>query len=142
MSEPVDAQDPRKIRFLDLGVLARDDLPLACEVWLDGLVKAPWATREAMKVATQLVRYMLKPSAAGVSLNELETLCQLNPEEVRKTLNLMRAFGVVEHAQTTRTEVLATLSLSRLQQLHVLECRHQFRRLAPPAPAAPLHVAA
>jgi hypothetical protein len=142
-----DHHDQRKIRFGCIGDLNRVVLPIAYEVWLDDIFKSAWASREAMKLAYQLVRYMQRPSQVGVSLNELETVCQLNAEEVRKTLNVLRTFGVLESAQTTKTEVTATLILSRLQQLRVVEIACRMDKLglrvdAPSTAVAPLQARA
>jgi hypothetical protein len=43
-------QDQRRVRFASVDGIAREDLPLAYEVWLDEFIRAPWMTREAMKL--------------------------------------------------------------------------------------------
>jgi hypothetical protein len=121
--------DPRKVRFAAIEGIDRADLPLAYEIWLDDVFKSPWATREAMKLAQQMVRYMLKPNPQMISMNEIETLCQITPEDTRKTLALMRSFGTIDSFQVSRFDIQAHLHLSLLQRLRVLETRQRLEHL-------------
>ncbi len=87
----------RRARFSSIDGLERDDLPLAFEVWVEDHFAAPWATRESMKLAQHFgVRYMASSSTYNLSLGELESIVQLNPEEARKTLAVMQSFGAIE----------------------------------------------
>ena len=118
--------DLRKVRFAAIDGIERADLPLANEIWLDDLYRAPWASREAMKLGCQLVRYMVRPDPALLSLGQFETVCQLTPEEARKTMQLMKVFGVVESFACERADIRVSLTLSLLQRLRVLETKHRF----------------
>jgi hypothetical protein len=127
---PNNELDPRKIRFASIEGIERSDLPLANEIWLQDVMSAPWSTREAMKLAQHMVRYMGDAKRTSVGLTEIETLCQLGPEETRKTLGLLRTFGAIDSFQTTRTEIAAQLHLSLLQRLRVLETRTKLETLS------------
>ncbi len=122
--------DLRKVRFQSIEGIAREDLPLAYEIWLDELYRAPWGNREIMKLAAYLVRYMQKPLLTPLTTGDVETVCQLNAEEARKLLAAMRGFGVIENFVYDRKEVAIELNLTFLQRLRVLEVKHRFGHLA------------
>ncbi len=122
--------DKRRLRFSSIVGIERSDLPLACEVWLEEVVKAPWSTREAMKLAVHFVRYMTNPDPATLGLREIEGQCGLGPDEVRKTLSLMKNYGAVDDFMCTRDDVKAALNLSLLQRCRVLELKHRHAELA------------
>ncbi len=116
----------RKVRFAMIDGIERADLPLANEIWLADLYAAPWAPREAMKLGCHLVRYMVRPDAALLSFSQFETVCQLTPEEARKTMQLMKVFGVVQDYVCDRTDIRVTLHISLMQRLRVLEAKQRF----------------
>ncbi len=118
--------DLRKVRFAAIDGLERADLPLANEIWLDDLYKAPWVSKEAMKLGCHLARYMVHPEPAMLSFSQFETVCQLSPEEARKTLQVMKVFGVVHEFTCERSDIRVTLHLSLLQRLRVLEAKQRF----------------
>jgi hypothetical protein len=132
--------DMRKVRFQSIEGIAREDLPLAYEIWLDELYKAPWGNRETMKLAAYLVRYMQKPHLTPLTPSDVETVCQLNAEEARKMLTAMRGFGVIENFVYDRKQVVIELNLTFLQRLRVLETKHRFGHLAMGA-GKPWHLA-
>ena len=121
--------DQRRLRFSDITSLERRDLPLACEIWLEDLYRAPWITREGMKLATYFVRYMSRPDANALSVREIETQCQLSAEDLRKTLVLMRSYNAVEGFVIDRNDIRVGLKLSYLQRLRTLETKHRFAEL-------------
>jgi hypothetical protein len=120
----------RKVRFQSIEGIDRADLPLAYEVWLEEVYKATWATRETMKLAAYLVRYMVKPEHVPMTPADIETTCQLNAEEARKMLTSMRGFGVIDSYVYDRKQILIELNLSFSQRLRVLEIKHRFGHLA------------
>jgi hypothetical protein len=124
--------DLRKIRFANLDGISRDDIPLANEIWVQDVFRAPWATQPMMKLAMLFVRYMNTP---GMSLNmgDLEITCQISADEVRKTLVVMRGFGAIDSFQTGKVELQVALNLSLLQRLAVLETRRRFTAVLPGA---------
>jgi hypothetical protein len=121
--------DQRRLRFSDIAGLYRSDLPLACEVWLEDIYRAPWISREAMKLAAYFVRYMGRPEASALTLREIENQCQLSADEVRKALVLMRNFGAVESFMIDRNDIRAGICLGHLQRLRVLEAKSRFSQL-------------
>ncbi len=121
-----DMHDSRKVRFGATDGIERADLPLANEIWLDDLYKSCWAPKEAMKLGCHLVRYMVKPDAAMLSFSQFETVCQLTPEEARKTMQIMKVFGVLQDYVCERSDIRVTLHLSLMQRLRVLEAKQRF----------------
>ena len=121
--------DQRRLRFSDIESLERADLPMASEIWLDDLFRAGWITREAMKLSAYFVRYMARPDANALSLREIESQCQLNADEVRKALVLMRTFGTVEAFLIDRNDIRVGLRLSFMQRLRTLEAKSRFSQL-------------
>ena len=121
--------DQRRLRFADITGLERRDLPLATEIWLDDLYKAVWVNRETMKLCAYFVRYMGRPEAGALTLREIENQCQLNADEVRKSLVLMRTFGLVEAFVIDRSDIRVALRLSITQRLRALEAKHRLKQL-------------
>lgn len=116
----------RRLRFSDILGIERSDLPFACDIWLDDIYRAPWATREVMKLSAYFVRYMSKPDANALGIREVESQIQMPPEELRKTLVLMRNFNAVEGFLIERNDIRVGLKLSHTQRLRVLEARSRF----------------
>jgi hypothetical protein len=123
----------RQVRFANIDGLTREDLPLACEVWLQDLYRAPWASKEMMKLGALFVRYMASPTGGAFSMGEIEIVCQIAPEEVRKTLAGMKGFGVIDSFTCAKAEAKAALNLSLLQRLQVLETKRRFAAVLPGA---------
>lgn len=123
--------DNRRARFSSIEGIERDDLPLAYEVWVEDHFAAPWATRETMKLAQHLVRYMASPKTYNMSLGELESLVQLNPEETRKTLAVMQSFGALDSFTLDRLAgVTVMINLTYHQRLRTLEAKRRFAAVA------------
>lgn len=118
--------DMRRVRFAAIDGLERADLPLANEIWLDDLYRSSWASKEAMKLGCHLVRYMVRPDAVMLSFSQFETVCQLSPDEARKTLQVMKVFGVIQDFTCERNDIRMQLHLSLLQRLRVLEAKQRF----------------
>jgi hypothetical protein len=121
--------DKRRVRFATIEGLRRSDLATAGEVWIDDVFKSAWVTREAMKLATHLVRYMAAPDPAELTVSALAGQLQLGPEEIKFALRLMQIYGSVEAFTFERDEVKVALHLSSLQRLRVLEVRCRLEEL-------------
>ena len=119
----------RRVRFASIEGLVRDDLALAGEVWLRDLMAAPWATREAMKLAVHLVRYMAAPDPQILNPASIEQHINLPQEGLRQALSTMQTYGAVEAFAIERVAVKAALNLTGLQRLQVLEARHRLESL-------------
>lgn len=131
--------DQRCVRFASIEGLARDDLPLAREIWLDELFYAPWVSRDAMKLAAHLVRYMGKPDVTQLSLREVERECQMVRDDVHRALTLMRTFSAIDSYSVEKDDLRLTINLSLMQRLRVLEARKRFvdaTDVEPPRPAS------
>jgi hypothetical protein len=129
LSRMTDQSDKRRIRFASIEGLMRADLGLAGEVWLEEVIRAPWASREVMKVAGALVRYMSLSNPPALGLRELESQQQLTREDVRKALVLMQSFQAVEAFVIDRDEIKVALRLGLLQRLRVLEAGRRLHEL-------------
>lgn len=121
--------EQRRVRFSSLGVLTREDLPLAVDVWLEDAVKSPWATKETMKIAGILTRYILEPEPSSLSLSSIEDMHHIPSEPARRALAMLSLFGLVSAYTTARGEVNAALRLSQLQMLRILEAKEALARL-------------
>ena len=121
--------DQRRLRFSDIMGIERSDLPFACDIWLEDIFRAPWMTREVMKLSAYFVRYMMKPDSNALTLRDVETQCQMPPEELRKALVLMRTFSAVEGFLIERNDIRVGLKLSHMQRLRTLEARSRFAAL-------------
>ncbi len=132
--------EKRLVRFGNLAQLDRSEIALACDIWLQDLVTAPWVTREAMKLAAHLTAYVRAANPAALYLREMETLLQLNREEINRAMGLMKLFGVLSEFVIEKDNVRASLNFSTLQSLRMLELR--VRHVSLVAQQAPLRPAA
>jgi hypothetical protein len=121
--------EQRRVRFDTLDYLGPDDLEFACEIWVDELTRAPWASREAMKLGAYLTRYILDPENTQITLSALEAFVQLTREDVRRSLALMQTFRAISAFTMERDGIVTAIRLSLLQQIRVLETRNTLMRL-------------
>lgn len=132
------SRDSRRIRFESIEGLHRRDLGIAGEVWLKDVCDAKWATREAMKLAAHLVRYMASADIRQAGLSRIEHQAQMTREEISNTLRSMRLHRAIEAYSIEGDDLRAALHLSTLQRLQVLETRHRLeylmRQTAPELP--------
>jgi hypothetical protein len=134
------AHELRKIRFATIEGLQRRDLGLACDIWLEDVCRAPWATREAMRLAAHLVRYMLTPRPELATLMSIDQHMQLGRDEVKLALKYLWMFHAVEAFTIERDEIRVALRLTELQRLRILETQHRLdvlvdQRSLQPTPA-------
>jgi hypothetical protein len=69
------------------------------------------------------MRYMGAADSTPVSLREMETAYQLSREDITRSLNLMRMMSAVQSFTIERDDIRATLNLTLLQRVRVLEVR-------------------
>ena len=119
--------DQRRVRFGAIEGLSPSDVVLAGEAWLDDLIKAPWATKEAMKLAAQVLRYLASGDLRILSLVTMETQLQLSREEVRRSLALMQSMNAMQTFSMEKDTFNAILNLSQFQLLRVLEARRSLQ---------------
>ena len=129
--------DQRRVRFASIEGLTREDLPLAGEIWLDELYRAPWVSREIMKLGAHFVRYMANPSPGSLMLKEIERHHQLLREDVARALALMVTFNAVDAFTIEKDTFKAALNLSLLQRLRVLETKSRLAGLQAASVASP-----
>lgn len=122
--------EQRRVRFADIGGLVREDLALACEVWLDDLAGAAWGTRDATKLGVYLMRYIADAARAPMSFNEIERRLQMDRKYLMQSLVLMRTYGAVVDFAVDKEELKVALNLSLLQRLRVLEGQRRLAELA------------
>jgi hypothetical protein len=121
--------EQRRVRFASIDGIARADLPLAIEIWIDELSKKNWMSRDALKFATYLGRYMLDPDPKNLTLRSIERHTQLDRKQVLEVLKLMHTYGAAEAFDIDADAVRASLSLSLLQRLRTLETKRRFAEL-------------
>lgn len=115
----------RRVRFDSIEGLHRADLGIAGEVWLRDVCKATWATRDCMKIAAHVARYMAAPDPRLLTPSKIEQQLQLGRDEMKAALRLMKLYRVVEAFNLEADGLRAALHLSTLQRLEVLEVRHR-----------------
>jgi hypothetical protein len=132
--------ESRRVRFESIEGLQRRDIGLAGEVWLQDICESKWATREAMKLAAHLVRYMAAADLRQIAVSRIEHQIGLTRDEIQFALRQMRLFRAVEAYSTNGDELRVALHLSTLQRLRVLEARHRLEylmRQTAPHPGVP-----
>ena len=129
--------DQRRVRFASIEGLTREDLPLAGEIWLDELYRAPWLSREIMKLGAHFVRYMANPNPVALVLKEIERHHQLLREDVARALALMVTFNAVDAFTIEKDTVKVALNLTLLQRLRVLETKSRLAGLQAASVALP-----
>lgn len=122
--------EQRRVRFSTLGELTKNELHLAIEVWFEDAMKAPWASKETMKLAGILHLYMMNPSTDCLSLKMVEDFYQVNADSARRALVLFTLYGMIDAHSIDGNELRAALRLSRLQTLRVLEARQRLAELS------------
>ena len=132
------SKEARRVRFESIEGLQRRDLGIAGEVWFKDICEAKWSTRETMKLAAHLVRYMASGDQRQTAISRIEHQVQISKDEINQTLRLMRLYRVIEAYSIEGEELRAALHLSTLQRLRVLETRHRLdylmRQTAPEVP--------
>lgn len=134
------SKEARRVRFESIEGLQRRDLGIAGEVWLKDICEAKWSTRETMKLAAHLVRYMASGDLRQIAISRIEHQVQLSKEEINQTLRLLRLYRAIEAYSIEGEELRAALHLTTLQRLRVLETRHRLEylmRQTAPEPGLP-----
>jgi hypothetical protein len=129
--------EQRRVRFEEIDGLRRSDLEAAGEVWLADVCAAPWASREATKLAAFLVSYMNDPEARQLSLPGLEAQVQIGRDETKFALRLLKLYRAISAFTIEGMEVRVALRLTTLQRLRVLEARFRLAELIQMRPAEP-----
>lgn len=116
----------RRLRFSSIRGLDRNELPIAAEVWLNDMRGQIWITRDILKLATHLTRYINASDPNLLSLGLVERNCAIDAKQVKECLRMMRVYGAVDAYSCEDDSVRASLHLSYIQRLKVLEIRHKF----------------
>ncbi len=121
----------RHIRFASINGIDRKELPIAAEVWIESITKSSWADREILKLANVCARYMRDPQPRTVALCVIEQSAGLDRGKVDNNLRLMVLYGAVETYDCGGENLRASLYLTYMQRLRVLEIRRRFCELHP-----------
>lgn len=121
--------DRRLLRFESISGIERKDLPIAAEIWLEDLVKGIWITRDVLKMATLFATYIKHPNAQLLAFGAIERSCGLDKPQAIECLRSMQMYGAVVGFSADGPTLKASLSLSYLQRLKVLEARLRFSEL-------------
>ena len=119
----------RLLRFESIAGIKRNDLPIAAEIWLEDLVKGIWITRDVLKLATLFTSYIKYPNPQLLAIGSIERNCGLDKNQVTECLRAMQIYGAVVGFTCDGPVLKASLSLSYLQRLKVLETRLRFSEL-------------
>jgi hypothetical protein len=126
----INESDKRRVRFSSIQGIQRGDLPLAAEIWYSELIGQIWASRDVIKLAMLLTRYMSEPNEQLVSVNNIERSFNMDVRATLDTLRQMEMFGAIEAFSIKDNELHASLHLSLLQRVKVLETKARLLELS------------
>ncbi len=121
--------DKRRVRFACIDGLQREDIGLAAEIWHDDIVRQSWATRDMIKLSTVFKRYMTSSDPVMMTLRSIERRCQLDRKALTDAVRAMQIFGVIEAFSFEEEVLRASLTLTLMQRLRVLEAKSLLIRL-------------
>jgi len=121
--------EQRRVRFANIDGISRADLPIAMEIWLDDLMRKDWPSRDTLKFANHLKRYMADPDPKDLLLRAIERHTQLDRKQVLDVLKQMQMFGAAEAFDIDGDIVRVSLTLSLMQRLRTLETKRRFHEL-------------
>ena len=121
----------RHIRFASIAGIDCKELPIAAEVWLESIGQSSWADRDILKLANACVKYMRAPLPFTVAFRAIEQVTGLDRGKVENNFRLMAVYGAVETYDCSGEALRASLHLTYLQRLRVLEIRRRFCELHP-----------
>ena len=121
--------DARQLRFGDISGIKRKDLPIAVEIWLQDITSSGWATRDVIKLATLFSAYIKQPKSDVLDFNAVERSTGLEKDKVVEASSAMTSFGAMQQFDYSGPRIKATLNLSFLQRLRVLELCCRFAEL-------------
>ncbi|MGH1420120.1 MAG: hypothetical protein ACRBCJ_14790 [Hyphomicrobiaceae bacterium] len=130
----------RRIRFATIYGIDRMDLPLAAEIWIDDLRQQSWVSRDIVKVATVFKRYLVNPDPERTRMRRIESGCQLDRKQVAAALSQMHMYGAIEAYSIDDGVVCASLNLTILHRLKVLETFQKFAELQLSKPNKPVEL--
>jgi hypothetical protein len=122
--------EKRRVRFSSIQGIEREDLPLAAEIWYSELISQIWASRDVIKLAMLLTRYMCEPNEQLVSVNNIERSFNMDVRATLDALRQMEMFGAIEAFSIKDNELHASLHISLLQRVKVLETKARILELS------------
>ena len=121
--------DNRHLRFTNIDGIERRDLPVAAEIWLHDITAACWATRDIIKLATLFAKYIKNPHLEVLGFGEIERNASMEKNQVAENCRVLLLFGTLDTFDCDGPRLKASLNLSFLQRLRVLEVRVRFAQL-------------
>ncbi|MGI9478019.1 MAG: hypothetical protein ACR2PI_15065 [Hyphomicrobiaceae bacterium] len=121
--------DARHLRFADISGIKRIDLPIAVEVWLYDITTSRWADCDVIKLATHFSHYIKNPHTDLLDFEALKATIGLDKGQVIEAGMALVAFGAIHDFDCSGQRMRATLNLSFLQRLRVLEVCSRFAEL-------------
>lgn len=119
----------RFIRFACISGIDRKELPIAAEVWLESIAQSAWADRNILKLSTLFMKYMREPNPSMLRFGYIGQVVGLDNRGLDASMRLMVVYGAVETYDCSGEALRASLNLSYLQRLKVLEIARRFREL-------------
>lgn len=127
---PMSGIEKRRVRFASISGLGREDLPLAAEIWYEDIIRQVWSSRDVIKVALLLRRYMSSPDEKLLSVNYIERTFNLDVRMTLDTLRQMQMFGAIEAFSINHNMLHASLCLSLMQRVKTMEIRARIIELS------------
>lgn len=133
--------EKRYVRFASITGIDVPDLPIACEIWLEDVSNSSWSSLNILKLANLFVRYMCHSDPGMLTMRAVEQRYGLDKSQVKDIMRLMVIYGAAESFDSDAGYVRASLRLTYLQRLRVLEVKSRFNSLhsAATQPRLPWH---
>ncbi len=117
--------------FADLVPADLEERTLATEIWLDGICKAAWATKEAMRIGAMVATHVRDGVPQPMILKDIESILSIPKEEVNRMFKMMKLFGVYEKYDLDGPgNIVLSLRLSAIQKLAVRETKQRLDALS------------
>lgn len=126
----MNGKEQRRVRFASIAGISREDLPLAAEIWYEDIIRQIWSSRDVIKVALVLTRYMSAPRDELLSVGYIERSFNLDVQQTLDTMRQLQMFGAVEAFSINDNVLHASLCLSLVQRVKTMEMRARIIELS------------
>ena len=124
---PVESASSPNVVFAGYNPRMATERLIAAEVWISDVVGAPWASKEAMKIAAFMAKSLGEGGFGEIYMKDIESRYNIQQGEITMALNLLQTFRAVEGYVVERGQLKARLRLGVIQQIRV---REELARLA------------
>lgn len=109
------------VHFAAVDFIDADERGIAAEVWLDDICRAPWPSKEALKIGAFLSRLAAEGTTTPLHLKDIESRYNIQQGEITMSLNMLQTFRTIEGFDSDRGQIVVRLRLGLLQSIRVRE---------------------